>query len=115
MTNGKVCTCSRLVHDGRYRYGVRHERGCALYPGWPLHPEYVAGVESAMQTARWSILDDVAEFNAEHGRPAPRGLWDGPTCRGCGGSGVANFTPAPPAEPYSYRCPACNGHGREPR
>ena len=36
-------------------------------------------------------------------------------CRGCGGSGVAHFTPAPPAAPYDYCCPACNGKGHEPK
>lgn len=40
--------------------------------------------------------------------------WEGQVCHGCGGSGVTRFTPAPPAEPYDARCPACNGHGREP-
>lgn len=40
--------------------------------------------------------------------------WLGPICRMCGGTGQATFHPGLPAAPYQARCPACNGHGREP-
>jgi DnaJ-class molecular chaperone len=39
--------------------------------------------------------------------------WNGRVCVGCGGSGFAWFHPNP-MQSYLARCPACNGHGREP-
>jgi hypothetical protein len=44
-------------------------------------------------------------------------LWNGPFCLGCGGSGVAYFSGYADGKDgpgYYARCPACNGHGREP-
>ena len=106
--------------------------------------EYVAGVESAMLAARWALpvsaaveaerisrqgtnglgLDPLAvdgvflsgDHRPRHGRLYARDVprWEGPTCLGCAGAGVARFTPAPPAKPCVHTCPACNGHGREP-
>ena len=103
--------------------------------------EYMAGIESAIQAARWALPVDFArdayaerfavdgephadlEISGDH-RPRHRHIyarnvprWEGPTCRGCGGSGFAlfsGFVDGSTERGYAARCPACNGHGREP-
>lgn len=40
-------------------------------------------------------------------------LWEGPQCQMCHGTGVARMIPGDRVPVY-VRCPACNGHGREP-
>jgi len=44
------------------------------------------------------------------GEPAK---WEGPECQMCNGTGVARMTPSD-GKPRYVRCPACNGHGRDP-
>ena len=39
--------------------------------------------------------------------------WQGPECQMCNGTGVARMIPGD-GVPVYVRCPACNGHGRDP-
>jgi hypothetical protein len=45
--------------------------------------------------------------------PAPPLLWEGPECQMCLGTGTARFIHGGGTETFA-RCPACNGHGRDP-
>jgi len=55
------CNCTPEL-DEAYRFGVKHETTCPRYhpPASISIAEFRSGVESAMQTARWSIPVDLA-------------------------------------------------------
>jgi len=40
--------------------------------------------------------------------------WEGAECQMCYGTGVAQMNSGDGTGPHLVRCPACNGHGREP-
>ncbi|WP_308491056.1 DNA methyltransferase [Microbacterium terrisoli] len=97
--------------SGRGRVNYDHGGGSAMNGR-------TGPVELSVEAERWqgwgTALKPAHEPIVVARKPLAVPAWTGPTCIGCGGKGVARFTPAPPASPYVYTCPACNGHGREP-
>jgi DnaJ-class molecular chaperone len=54
---------------------------------------------------------ELVEVRRDERQSAP--AWNGPQCQMCNGTGTARMTSGD-GKPYYVRCPACNGHGRDP-
>lgn len=112
--------------DGSIELAVPHRPTLTLWAPEvaALREHFAAEQHSGLVDMLTRERDELARLLAAAEQPATptpsteqikaEAKWDGPICVMCNGSGVATFHPAAPQPSYRYRCPACNGHGREP-